>query len=386
MNVHILIVASWYPSINNPIKGIFIKRQVEALRKNGIEVGVVHVDLQNKGEVNNQGDTEREVGASDPRLFQQKQINRLTFVPGGTALTLTLAGKKLAKRYIEQFGLPDLIHAHATLYAGVLGRSLKKDLKLPLMLTEHSSRMIVGDLAPWHKILSKKVFMSSDLNLAVSRFLMNGILRRFNLEKNNWDVLPNIIGEEFETIFMSDTPSDNFRFLSIGHLRSIKGFDVLLKAFAMARKSLPEGTKLTIAGWGQEETSLKNLCVKLNLSKDVTFLTDNRISALELMDNHNVVISSSRTETFGVTLIEAMARGRPVIATRSGGPEEFINPETGILVPRDNPDELAKAMVTMYGRYNKYDFKAIRKYALDHFGERVVISRLIKFYDILLNG
>ena len=74
----------------------------------------------------------------------------------------------------------------------------------------------------------------------------------------------------------------------------------------------------------------------------------NREEVRNIIQESHVVVSSSIIETFGVTLIEGMSCGKPVIATRSGGPEEFVTPEVGILIPTDDITALANAMKSMF--------------------------------------
>ena len=67
-----------------------------------------------------------------------------------------------------------------------------------------------------------------------------------------------------------------------------------------------------------------------------------------ILAHADIFVLASRKETFGIVYVEAMAKGLPVIATKCGGPEEFVNKENGILVPVDNVEELSKAMLLMY--------------------------------------
>ncbi|MCK7532424.1 MAG: glycosyltransferase family 4 protein [Marinilabiliales bacterium] len=65
-----------------------------------------------------------------------------------------------------------------------------------------------------------------------------------------------------------------------------------------------------------------------------------------------------------------MASGLPVIATRCGGPEEIITKETGLLVEKENPGELAKAIDFMSENIGSYDRNSIRKYAVEKYGQQ----------------
>ena len=96
-------------------------------------------------------------------------------------------------------------------------------------------------------------------------------------------------------------------------------------------------------------------------------------------------VLSSRLETFSIVVIEAMAKGLPVIATRCGGPETFLLPEHGILVEKENTEELADAINYMLGHFSEYDSQKIRKYCYDHFSQDVIAGKIIEVYNQLLN-
>jgi glycosyltransferase involved in cell wall biosynthesis len=93
----------------------------------------------------------------------------------------------------------------------------------------------------------------------------------------------------------------------------------------------------------------------------------------------------SKAETFGVVYIEAMAAGLPVIASKCGGPESFVQKMNGKLVDVDDVDATAQAMVEMVrDRYRKYDEKKIREFAVNHFSPESVSKSLIQEYESLL--
>jgi glycosyltransferase involved in cell wall biosynthesis len=135
-----------------------------------------------------------------------------------------------------------------------------------------------------------------------------------------------------------------------GRLVGWKGQEVLLRAAARARGS---GSRLrflvvggTLYGWeGHFAERLRRLAAELDVEAVVHF-TGHRESALELMAGCDIVCHCSlEPEPFGVVVTEGMALGRPVVATRSGGPEELIeHGRTGLLVHPGDDAELADAL------------------------------------------
>jgi glycosyltransferase involved in cell wall biosynthesis len=131
------------------------------------------------------------------------------------------------------------------------------------------------------------------------------------------------------------------RFCAIGRLSYQKGFDVLIRAF----RQVEGHWELDIYGGGSEHESLSALIVKYDLT-DRVFLRGHTDAPLSAIDASDWFVLPSRFEGFGVVLVEAMARGVPVIASDCPhGPREILDDgRFGVLVPPDDADALAKAL------------------------------------------
>lgn len=126
--------------------------------------------------------------------------------------------------------------------------------------------------------------------------------------------------------------------LSVGRLNYQKGFEYLIKAMPAILRRIPEA-KLLIVGEGEQLGSLKNLTKLLNLNQSVIFtgaLVQKEIPIAYA--SADIFVLPSLFESFGISLVEAQAAGKPVIGTRTGGvPEALIENKTGLLVdPRDS--------------------------------------------------
>jgi glycosyltransferase involved in cell wall biosynthesis len=156
--------------------------------------------------------------------------------------------------------------------------------------------------------------------------------------------------------------------------------DVLLKAFAQACRG--QAVRLRIAGEGSERAKLERLRDQLQLSDQVQFIGRlTRPEARDLIQGSHAVVSSSYVETFGVTLIEAFACGRPVVATRSGGPTFLVNAHNGILTTPGDVNGLAAALQSMIADYQRFDPAAIRAACADQYGAAAVVRRLEAVYE-----
>jgi glycosyltransferase involved in cell wall biosynthesis len=108
-----------------------------------------------------------------------------------------------------------------------------------------------------------------------------------------------------------------------------------------------------------------------------------RLSRTEMqneMQAANCFVLPSRYEAFGVVLIEAMATGLPVIATRSGGPESIVTPVNGLLVDPENADQLSRAMEHIMIHIGEYQEEKIREGTLQKFGNTSVMEQYNRLF------
>ena len=147
--------------------------------------------------------------------------------------------------------------------------------------------------------------------------------------------------EQYQTIQPSNYPTiqlSNYQtyILAMGRLVHKKGFDLLIRAFAHLASEFPQ-VQLLIAGDGEERAALERLIDELNLRERVILLgfTD-RATSLALFWGCEFFVLSSRLEPFGIVVAEAMAAHKAVLATRSGGVVDLVQPGTnGLLVDAD---------------------------------------------------
>ncbi len=130
-----------------------------------------------------------------------------------------------------------------------------------------------------------------------------------------------------------------------GH-RKVKAVEVALSAFRRVKDVLPDALFLQV-GDGPEREFLEGEAKRLSLGDSVRFLGV-RPDVERLLPAFDIFLLSSKTESFSNAILEAMAAGLPVIATRVGGNPECVKEgETGLLVPSGSPEEMAKAMLTL---------------------------------------
>jgi glycosyltransferase involved in cell wall biosynthesis len=113
--------------------------------------------------------------------------------------------------------------------------------------------------------------------------------------------------------------------------------------------------------------------------------TDSQFEPAEIYSHANAVISTSRQETFGLTLAEGMACGTPAIAYNTTALPELITPNTGIVVEQGDIDGLAQAIMTICNNGKEHYKDVCRQHALKHFDKTTCFEKYIKLYNEILN-
>lgn len=136
--------------------------------------------------------------------------------------------------------------------------------------------------------------------------------------------------------------------LYAGNLIPAKGVDNLVRAFVRVHAALPR-LRLVVAGDGSEAASLARLAVDLGVADHVEFLGSVSFSEMPShYRNCTLFCLPTLSEAFGISLLQAMASGRPVVATRVGGIPSFVeHGRSGLLVPPKDPESLAAALLDL---------------------------------------
>jgi glycosyltransferase involved in cell wall biosynthesis len=175
------------------------------------------------------------------------------------------------------------------------------------------------------------------------------------------------------------------RLAIVGRLVPIKGHDVLFRAVAAAREQVP-GMTLEVAGDGPLEVELRASVARLGLEDVVSFL--GRVSPVApVLERAQVVVVPSFGEGFGMVALEAIERGRPVVASDVGGLPEIVDGgRTGLLVPAGDAASLAEALVDLAsdpGRAAAFG-AAARVRALEVFSQDRCTDRIEALYGTAL--
>jgi glycosyltransferase involved in cell wall biosynthesis len=386
--MHILVIPTTYPSKHSQVSGIFFQDQARALKRSGFKVGVIapifrSLRIASRGLFRYESGMTIDIEDGIP-TYRYHQWAWLSKFGKGDHILWERAARHLFNQYTQVYGKPDVIHAQEAHYAGVFASKLKREHAIPYVLTEHSSFYARGLIRDWQMPGLKYAFRNANHRVVVSPQLGTVLENTFGKEVCPWTPIPNILDARLShfPLPVKDLTSGSHRFLNVAIMTTIKGQVDLLQAFFKAFKRT-EDVQLRLGGDGPLREELQRLTVELGIENIVHFLgTLNREQVLKEMQGCDAFVLSSHYETFGVVLIEALACGKPVLATACGGPESIINAHNGLLVPPKDIEALADGLIKMVQNSSRYDPQRIRKDCLDRFGEDVVAGQL---KDIFLN-
>ncbi len=379
----VLVVPSWYRADPNAQLGSFFREQAMALQKGGCQVVVADATLQSRNNLFSKNNYKL-------RHFSDQGLDTYTYTVPALGLWRMPALccevfyrnlKKIYKAIVKDGVTVDVIHAHSFYPAGCGAARLGKELGIPVVVTEHASTVISGNLSKEKLHLLQSCVQDAAGFICVSNALKAAVVGLTNTEKTI-TVIPNMVDKRFAASVQEDHPG--FTFVSVGNLVQSKRFDLTLRAFAECFRGNAQ-VRLKIIGDGVKRQPLEQLSRELGVESQVIFT--GRIPRDQVpveLQKAQVFVLPSDFETFGVVYIEAMACGLPVIGTKNGGADDIITPENGFLVDTDNVQQLREAMLSVYSQYANFDKAKIAAQCRARFGEETVTQQIIGIYQALL--
>lgn len=306
---------------------------------------------------------------------------------------LSLTSKMLE---VFEFEDLDLMHVHyaiphavsAYLAQQVLRKS-KKDLKF--ITTLHGTDITLVGLEPSFMPLVKFSIEESNGVTAVSRFLKEKTLTNYNIEKKI-EVIYNFIDidkyniEDSEVFRRHIAPNGEKVLVHTSNFRLVKRVADTIRVLEKVKKEVP--TKLVLIGDGPDRYECERLARDLDLQKDVIFL-GKQDGLVKILNAADVFLMPSQSESFGLSALEAMSCGIPVVSTSVGGlPELNIHNETGYIAEIGDIDRMAKyavELLTNEKRYNSFS-KNSRDRAVKNFDKKLIVPKYVEYYEKVLNS
>lgn len=367
----VLHITKWFPNPEDPQLGIFVAKHIQAVQT-ACDVHVLHLCPQHieKIEV-------REVeveGLPTTRISypaEKSIFYKLCFL--NSAIGRAIDDIK------KSFGQPDLIHAHLLAQPALIGR--KHFPKTPMVISEHWTGFVNGYFEKL-PVFKRSVFRKCANDAEAVTVPSIGLQQA--LKNHGFDANIRVVANVIETIdSVADTlPTDQLEILTVAdmhdHNKNISGsLEVLSKVDWPFR--------FRIIGDGEDLETLKIRASDLKLNDRVFFEgRKENPEVLKALKECHILLVYSRHETFSMVTAEALAAGTPVIATRCGGPETFVNEGAGIIIEPDDPKALQEALNQMNNSWQSYDRDAIREEYSSRFSRESVGEEFLKIYQMAL--
>ena len=381
----VLWLASWYPNEREPFSGDFIQRQAEA------------VALFQPLKILFVGKRPETPSHSSALIIESKSANLKAFIlyyeSNRNFLSKLNSLFVYLKKHLEIIGqfrknneMPDLVHVHVAMKAGLIALFLKWKYKIPYVLTEHwsgyypQSADSLFNKSIFERYLTKRILKNASLILPVSEALGNQINQYW--VKTSFQKILNVVN----TLFFFPAPScpGFFRFIHISTLLYPKNPEGIIRVFAELLKSGMDA-ELVLVGPGSPELiqTLKTSGLpedKIQCTGEIPY----EAVGAELRKSSALVMFSFY-ENMPCVILEALCTGIPVIATRVGGLPEVIGESNGILIQQGNEKELLEAMKKMIKNYADYDKEKISRDAVEQFSYETIGKKIVQLYDSVLN-
>lgn len=365
--LRVLYLTTNYPRSHNPVDGAFVREHARAVADD-VDVRVLHLDRARPEHGLGEFVALPEEEPPPAWRFRYRRfgapVSQAAFFAGPLA-----AYRRLARDGFE----PDVIHAHSflsALPALALGRLHRK----PVAYTEHWSAFLPenpAQLSGRMGALARLALRGADVVLPVSEAM------RVALESTGSPrrmvVVPNVVDGR---VFHPDGGHEPGLLLTAGTLgeNEAKGVDYLLRALALV-----EGVRLEIVGDGPMRPQYERLARELAIDERVRFhgfLPKPELA--ECMRSADLFVLASRFENNPCVVLEAMASGLPVVATRVGGLPELVDETSGILVQPRDPDDIARGIRAALEV--GFDREAISQRALERYGREAIGGQLAEIY------
>lgn len=295
---------------------------------------------------------------------------------------------------VEEYDI-ELIHAHYAIphaTSAFLAKQILNSERIKTITTLHGTDItLVGADQSFHRVI-KFTIEESDGVTAVSEYLKKRTIEEFDIQ-HDIRVIYNFIdparGEHTANICQRGVlaPGGEKILMHASNFRAVKRVGDVVRIFQRINEQIP--SRLILIGEGPEQIFIQQLVKELKLSKDVLFLGAQDHTE-PLFNCADLFLLPSEQESFGLTALEAMACGVPVIGAEVGGlPEVIIHGETGYLFPVGDVKDMATESIQLLSEREKHQQfkKQAKERAISQFNANLIIPQYEALYqEILSNG
>ncbi len=306
--------------------------------------------------------------------------------------SLALASKMVEVAKYEKL---DLLHVHYAIphaTSAYLAKQMllgQKDLKV--ITTLHGTDITLVGLEPSFLPLVKFSIEKSDGVTAVSRFLKEKTITNYYIDKDIV-VIPNFIDsgvfkpKKENCLKERIAPMHEKVMIHTSNFRGVKRVMDTIKILDKVIKEVP--VKLVLVGDGPDRSECERLSRQLNLYEHVKFL-GKQDGLVDILNCADLFLIPSQSESFGLSALEAMACGLPVVSSSVGGlPELIKHNETGYIAEIGDIDRMSRYAVDLLTNEKKYNLfsENSRSRAVDFFDKSKIIPRYEEYYKLILES
>ncbi len=295
----------------------------------------------------------------------------------------------LASKIVEvaRFEKLDLIHAHYAIPHAISAFLAREILRgnLKVITTLHGTDITLVGLEPSFLPVMRFSIEQSDGVTAVSRFLREKTMTNYSITKDI-RVIPNFVDTaKYRRVEQPDVrakfaPPEERILIHVSNFRLVKRVQDVIRIFGEVRKKVP--SRLLLVGDGPDRSACEILTREMDLQQHVRFL-GKQLELVPILSSSDLMLMPSQSESFGLSALEAMACGVPVISSSVGGlPELQVHGETGYIAEIGDIERMAKYAVDLLTNDAKRrEFgRAGRTRAVENFDAKKIVSMYEQYY------
>src|SRR5688572_19950220 len=382
-----LWLCSWYPHPGDPYEGDFIQRHAKAVSVY-TPLTVFYTSQAGPGvNVNRDWQIDQQTDGVDERIifFRHRKTGIKPLEKFLYNLRYFRTYKKVIAEYISKEGVPDIVHVHVPMKAGMIGRWIKRNWKVPFIISEHSAHYNKESddnfysRSLFHRFNVKRMLKEAAAVTNVSETVGKTLSSLFGL--TGVSVIRNTV--DTTLFYYRHRPVVKFRFVHVSTLASQqKNVDGILNAVSQLTRQRNDFEVVIV---GPENDELKEKVAALMLTPMVRFTGEISYARVALeMQQASALVLFSRFENFPCVIIEALCCGLPVISSDTGGINEAVHEANGILVQSENEKQLTEAMNRMMNEYEKYDREKIAAEAGKLYSYHAIGKKFYELYNEVL--
>lgn len=381
--MNILVIPSWYPSKKNEIAGSFFKEQAFILGEdNNIFVLYINMYSMKNGIQKNNFKTDIMKNGNVTEII----LNIPSFGIGCLSYSLYMAIWEFLlcysyKKYLKGNKI-DIIQAHSFAPGGKAACALGEIYNIPVVTTEHISGVHQKRLREIELQELRTVFKKSKRFICVSKDLASSVNDYIGQANQKIEVVSNCVN----SMFLDTTKKvhTGFQFISVGRLDSNKNQESIIKAFCEEFAN-ERYVKLMIIGDGPLYKKYEQLICQKDTNGNISLKKKcTRAEVAKNLSESDCFVLTSLKETFGVSYIEALGIGLPIIGADNGGANDIIREENGIIVDGHNINQLKSAMRNIYENYWRYDSNEIKRDCEKRFGRLAFKNQMMQIYNAVI--